>query len=383
MKSRQRLPQSVTVLVLLILTGLLFIGCQSKELTAAKMYMQRNDWDRALEQLELAVETYPDDAEVRYLLGHAYGMHERLEDMIEQLDISWRLSDEFHQQITALREHYWIQKYTSGITAQDEQNYEKAEADLKLAIKLVPTKYEAYKKLAINYLKTEQPAQARAIYERLLKQNPDDLELLISTANLYYSQGELDRAIAILQQVLEMEPAHPDALANLALAYDAQEKIDKAEAAFNRAVAANPQDKDLLFLFAVHHYKRDNYERAIQLFERVLELKPDDFEALANIGNAYLSMAEDLRLQLKSTNSILAEDSDEVLKLKNNIIAHYKKAIPFMEKALALKPDNPNLWQNLGIAYVNTGQIKKGEDAFLKAEELKARLSDSKDEESH
>lgn len=383
MKSPHRLPHIVTGLILLMITGLVFIGCQSKELTAAKMYMQRNDWDRALAQLELAVETYPKDAEVHYLLGRAYGMHERYEEMIEELETSWRLSDEFHQQITALREHYWIQKYNSGITAQDEGNYEKAEADLKLAIKLAPTKYEAYKKLAIVYLKSEQPDKAQLLYERLLQQNQNDLELLISTANLYYSQGKFDRAIEILQKVLEIEPGHRDALANLALAYESVGETQKAENAFNRAIEANPRDKDLIFLFGVHHYRRENYERAIQLFQRVLELKPDDFEALANIGNAYLSIAEGLRKQLKSTNGGLAEDSEKVLKLKNEIIAQYKKAIPLMEKALALEPNKPNLWQNLGIAYVNTGAIKKGEDAFIKAEKLKIELSNSNGEELH
>jgi len=383
MKSAHRLPYILPLLILLVAASVVFMGCQSKELTAAKMYMQHNDWDRALEQLEIAVETYPNNAEAHYLLGQAYGMHERYEEMIEELEISWRLSDEFHQQITALREHHWIKKYNAGITAQDEGNYEKAKADLKMAIKLVPTKYEAYKKLAINYLKTKQPDRARLLYERLLKQNPDDLELLISTANIYYSQGKFDRAIEILQKVVEIEPRHRDALANLALAYDALGKTEKAEKAFNRAIEVNSRDKNLIFLFAAHHYNRHNYKRAIQLFQRVLELKPDDFEALVNLGNAYLSIAENLRQQLKSKNDAPTEDSDEILQLKNDIIAHYKKAIPFMEKALTLKPDNPTLWQNLGIAYVNTGAIKKGEDAFLKAEELKVRLSDSDDKASN
>lgn len=375
MKSSHFLKGALTGLMLLIATSPVFLGCQSKELTAAKMYMQRNEWGRAIGQLELAAETYPKDAEVHYLLGRAYGMHGRYEEMIEEMDVSWQLSDQFHKQITAVREHYWIQKYSAAITAQDEENYEKAEADLKLAIKLVPSKHVAYKKLAVNYLKTEQPDKALLLYERLLQQTPNDLDLLISTANLHYSQGAYSRAIDMLEKVLNIEPDHRDALANLALAYDAHGDIEEAQQAFNRAIVANPKDKDLIFLFGVHHYRSENYQRAIQLFEQVLDLKANDFEALANIGNAYLSIAEDLRQQFKSTNGLDADASAKVLKLRNDILAHYKKAIPYLEKALEVQPNNPTLWENLGIAYVNTGAIERGEDAFLRAEELKVELS--------
>jgi len=61
--------------------------------------------------------------------------------------------------------------------------------------------------------------------------------------------------------------------------------------------------------------------------------------------------------------------------LKNLVKAraneNYEKAIPYLEKATELRPDDASLWTNLGVAYINLGIKEKGEAAFKKAEEIK------------
>ncbi|MFQ5752190.1 MAG: tetratricopeptide repeat protein [bacterium] len=359
---------------MLVLLFLLLIGCQPKEVTSAKIYIQNNDWDKALKQLEVAVAAYPKNAEAHYLLGQAYGYHARYEDMIKEFNSSLNISEKFVQQITAERERYWIDKYNAAIIALDKQDYLHAEKFLQTAILIDPEKHEAYKKLAIAYIQTDQLDNALTIYKKLLQKYPRDLDLLISIGNLYYSQKNYDKSVVILKRVLEIEPNHRDALANLALAYDSLGKLEEAEQAFRKAVAANTQDKDLIFLFGVYHYKRNNFEQAIQLFERVLELNPHDFDATSNIGNAYLSMAENLRKKLKQA-SPADRTSIDYKKITNGAILNYKHAIPYLKKALEMQPNHPNLWRNLGVAYINTGEKELGEKALLKSEEVQVKLS--------
>ena len=57
-----RLP--VAALILAAVQLVILASCQSKNLTSAKIYIQQDDWDGALEQLEWAVEATPDNAEV-------------------------------------------------------------------------------------------------------------------------------------------------------------------------------------------------------------------------------------------------------------------------------------------------------------------------------
>lgn len=349
-------------------------GCQPKEITSAKIYIQNNNWEKAIEQLEHAVDLHPNNEEAHFLLGQAYGNRSRYKDMNREFEISLMISDKFLQPITAERERHWIDKYNAGISALNQQEFSKAEERLKAAITIDPSKFEAYKKLAITFLNVDKVDKALILYNKLLEKSPEDLDLLASVANLYYSQKQFEKVIPILKKVLELEPNHRDALANLALAYDSLGKTEDAYKAFRKAIEANPRDKDLIFLFGVHHYNGKKFEEAIQLFEQVLTLDPNDFESISNIGNAYLSIAEDLRLKLRNTSNGSFTSLD-IQKLKSQAILNYKNAIPYLKKSLEMQPNYPALWRNLGVAYVNTGEREKGEQAFLKSEELKVKSS--------
>ena len=94
------------VVALLGLAFSLLIFCQSKQVTSAKVYMQQEKWDKAIEQLELAVQLYPNDAEAHYLLGKGYAVRGEREKMNEMFDQSLKLSPKFEQQIKAIREKY-------------------------------------------------------------------------------------------------------------------------------------------------------------------------------------------------------------------------------------------------------------------------------------
>lgn len=373
------LTQRFRYFLLLPLLSILITACQPKEITSAKIYILSNDWDRAIEMLEQAVEAHPNNAEAHFLLGKAYGDRLRYKEMRREFQTSLQISAKFQQKILAETENHWINNYSAGIRAQSNVDFKRAEKLFKTAITINPGKREAYKKLAVNYIDTNQPDQAVKIYSKLLEESPNDIELLMAVGSLYYSQRKFDKVVPVLKRVLEIEPDHHDALTNLALSYDSMGRVDKALIAFQKAVEANPLDKDLIFLLGVHYYKRSNFVKAIEIFERVLELSPGDFESTSNIGNAYLSIAEELRAKLKSRANG-SHTPAEIQEIKTKAILNYKKVIPYLEKALDMQPNHPVLWQNLGVAYINTGENEKGKEAFLKAEELKLQsVSDSPD----
>ncbi len=347
----------------------LLSSCAPKEITAAKIYLQGADFDKAVKQLEIAVVEHKNNPEAHFMLGQTYGQLERFKEMNHEFDISLMISDKFQENILSERERHWISKYNRALTATGKKDHVAAEALLRLAIDIDPTRQAAYEKLALTYLSLDESDKALLLYLKLLKKRPNDTELLSSAGNLHYSRKEYDKVIPILKRVLAIEPGHRDALANLALSYDALGEQEKAAAAFKQAIAANPQDNDLVFLFAVHRYNHKQYSDAIQLFEHVLSANPDDFESVSNIGNAYLSIAESTRLRLQQSRNG-AVTADEVIELKNQAVRNYKSAIPYLEKSLELEPNHPALWRNLGIALINTGEKEKGRRAFLKAEQL-------------
>ncbi|MCG8605321.1 hypothetical protein MJD09_10015, partial [bacterium] len=98
------------------------------------------------------------------------------------------------------------------------------------------------------------------------------------------------------------------------------------------------------------------------------------FEAISNIGNAYLSLAENLRKQLKKSNNGFHRAAD-LQKMRDRAILNYQKSIPYLKKTVDMQPNLPNLWRNLGVAYIQTGQKQRGEEAFIKSDTLTIELS--------
>ena len=86
---------SILVVSVLLLGMLVLFGCQSKELTSAKVYIQQDDWEKAEEQLKLAVELYPNDAEAHRWLGEAYARNNDFVKMNEEFEASLAIAPKF------------------------------------------------------------------------------------------------------------------------------------------------------------------------------------------------------------------------------------------------------------------------------------------------
>jgi Flp pilus assembly protein TadD len=70
--SEMKIRLSSAGLALALAASIGLWACQSKEVTSAKVYIQQGDWNKAIEQLQIAVQTYPNDPEAHYLLGRGY-----------------------------------------------------------------------------------------------------------------------------------------------------------------------------------------------------------------------------------------------------------------------------------------------------------------------
>jgi len=89
--------------------------------------------------------------------------------------------------------------------------------------------------------------------------------------------------------------------------------------------------------------------------------------------SAYL--LEDFELSREMTDSLLKENGDNTLLLilSGNIyeaLENSDKAINEYRKAIRLSPENPEAYNNIGVAYKNKGDFKKAETAFKQAARL-------------
>ena len=355
-------------LLVLGLAVVLFVACQTKELTSAKVYIQQDNWDKAIEQLEQAVRLYPTDTEAHYYLGEGYATRADWALMNQEFNKSLENGAKFEIQIKNAREKYWVTNFNAGVNKINGGDVQGAVKQFSTCLLIDPMRAQAYQNLAVAYIRLDSLDRAIGVYEKQLEVQPNHVETMHALARLYFQQKSFQKVVDLEKKVQAINANDADAVANLAMAYDYLGDKDKAIAEYKNALAKNPDDKDLLFNLARLHFMNDNFDEAIGLFQRVIKMNPDDYDSNVNVGTAYLQMADELRKQLVEMDRKGEKiPQDQLDKMKS----FFQSAIPYLEKAVEIKPAEANVWTNLGVAFVNAGNAEKGKEAFDKAEQLR------------
>ena len=145
---------------------------------------------------------------------------------------------------------------------------------------------------------------------------PDDVNLILTEANLQIKLGNKDEFANLMNQALELDPTN-------------------AALYFNLGVITGEQG---------------DFEKAKEYYAKCIELDPNYVDAYINLGSAYL---EDDKVLVEEMNKNLNDfDKYDAVKAKQSDL--YKTVIPFYEKALELRADDIDTIRTLMSLYENT-----------------------------
>jgi adenylate cyclase len=174
------------------------------------------------------------------------------------------------------------------------------------------------------------------------------------------------KAIALDPELAEAHAARGAALANTGRRADARE-------AFERALKLDPNNFDACLEFARFCVAEGDHERAAELFIRAVEAQPDDPQAallvhslLERLGRA--EEAEKYRqLGLRRAEEALRQhpESSRPAQLGACTLASMgerDKAIDWLNHALAIDPDDPNVIYNAACVYSLLGESEQSLD---------------------
>jgi tetratricopeptide (TPR) repeat protein len=126
---------------------------------------------------------------------------------------------------------------------------------------------------------------ARAVFERLWEQRPDDVLVAINLGGAYTLNKQFKRAIPILEAVIEREPGNAMLWTNLGAAYlgnpvlATRQEQDRAIAAFKRALECDPVAPHVAYNLGLIYRDRNEMADAIHWFTRALQANPLDDDA--------------------------------------------------------------------------------------------------------
>ncbi len=148
-------------------------------------------------------------------------------------------------------------------------------------------------KKALEHLRKKELPQAKAILERLLQEEPNNVETRYNLGMIYTELGDPQKAVNTLSKLLEWRDCGPNVYVALGFAYS----------------------------------RLQNYKKAKELFLNALAMDPDNPYAHRNIGGLY------------------GKEND------------HKNAILHLEKALKVNPKDPNTTYGLGLSCFNIGDL--------------------------
>jgi len=181
----------------------------------------------------------------------------------------------------------------------------------------IPSKRgEIYKNIALILVQQNKIDEAKTAISEARKDNPNDSSLILTEADLYYKLKDLTQY---------------EELVNLAL-------------------AANPNDADLIFNLGVVSSDQKQYDKAEKYYNKVIELKPDYMNAYLNLSD--LKLKPDAKI-VEEMNKLgtSAADMKKYDALKTERQKLFNNAMPILEKANELAPDNEVVKSNLLSVY--------------------------------
>ncbi|WP_412987923.1 tetratricopeptide repeat protein [Pontimicrobium sp. IMCC45349] len=196
---------------------------------------------------------------------------------------------------------------------------------------------EIVKNIALIYIQKGDSEKALGAIKLARKNFPDDVNLLINEANVYYQLGNNEMFSKLLAEATQKDP-------------------NNAELFYNLGVISS---------------QSDDFDSAMKYYKRAVELKPDYVNALINMAALTLDQEHAIVDEMNGLGSSAADDKKyDELKVKRQQL--YLDAIPFLESALKADPKNIQAAKTLLNIYNAVDNTEKSNELKAIVEAIEA-----------
>lgn len=121
---------------------------------------------------------------------------------------------------------------------------------------------------------------------------PDDLEILDSLGSVLFQLGDYAAASRAFARACGLDSRRVATVVKLAFAELKQEHVQEFETAIAHAFELDPQNLDALQLLASLSLQAERHEDAVRFLQRILAVKPDDVNSLLSLGGCLLALGD-------------------------------------------------------------------------------------------
>lgn len=258
-----------------------------------------------------------------------------------------------------------------------------AEPLLAKAIEASPGAVEAYKEQArvkIALGRAEEAIGDANIAAALAENDPEAqrlvIEVKVARALQAAARGQADLAVQDLTQLRDQNPDSADVRLGLARVQIARRDAAGAIAELTRATELDPKLAEAFYqLGYVHLMMKANAAAAVGPLEQAVALEPASAQYATSLGTALANaqkfdQAIDVLTKLTTRPGYETAEGYASLGQAYVSLKRYQDAVPPLEKATSLAPDNPVAWATLGWAYFGLKDAAKFKEAAGRARSL-------------
>lgn len=333
------------------------------------IYTSRQDYEFAEKYLKMAVSINPNDPVDRYNLGIVYFKQNKPDKAIEEFEKAGELGRNDAKLLESLGEAYYslkeydksadaynrlleINKRNVGVLSRlGEIYYEKGDLEKSLDLYQKITVLEPVSENArVAYLNmgnimddAGRPDEAIEMYEKALAIDGKDDSVLYNMGIAYQHAGKPELAIQSWRKALSINPDKPDHQLAIAKFYYEKRDYDMAIDEYQKILRHWPEIQEAHFDIAGLYYKKNLIDYAVQEYKRVIEINDKtDFgrKAYINLGTITAETSK--------------EDDEKTI----------ENALSYTQRALLIKPGDPEALFSLGLIYSKKKMYDKAIETF-------------------
>jgi tetratricopeptide (TPR) repeat protein len=324
----------------LILVGLAVLavwavaGCQTKEATSLKIYVQQKLWDKAIAQGNQALLKNPNSGDTHYFMGVAfYGKDADLKAEApgygDSSEAFLRQAYDHFTQAKKLAPSAWGKSgddnivsmfgrhYNRGVIASKKKEDVTAAMEYRLATIADPDNLDGYYAHAAALLSLSMEAKSKgddakfteltdvvlADLNKVIDLKPADKEKLVSTwqtrGEVLYKRGDVKGAQESYQKAVELDPENYELMLTVGERFFNESDYENAASYFAQAMGIQERlnlveegDVDAYIALGTAYTKIGKRDEAIEAFEKALKLKPNDPVVMYNVMVSHYKTAE-------------------------------------------------------------------------------------------
>lgn len=177
-----------------------------------------------------------------------------------------------------------------------------------------------------------------------LSEKPDNEEALVLLALCKYNSGAYKDALDVINRAIAIDPSNDYSLYILSLVYLALGKRDSAKLKIEEAIQLHPHNADYFGLLANIHFRNKDFEDALHYADEGLKVDPENLPSL-NTRSAALGKLGDKDGAYKTIDTAFQQDPNNAFTHANHGFIllekrEYDKALTHFKEALKADPNS-------------------------------------------